>query len=171
MTQPQRQQGQGSPTGQPSLRPTNPATLIVVGLATAALAWILVANNYGSFPDIPWLPAFTIFALAILEALLARATKARIDRRPGAERVEPLMIARYVVLAKASSMVGAIFGGFYAGLLVWLLAWGNQLTHADRDVAPTAGGLVASLALIAAALWLEHSCRVPKRPEDDEPPE
>jgi hypothetical protein len=165
--QPQRPQG----TGEPRLRPTNPATLVVVGLATAALAWVLVGNNYGALPSIPWVPAFTIFALALVETVLARATKARIDRRPGAAAVEPLIIARYVVLAKASSLAGAIFGGFYAGMLVWLLAWGTQLSHADRDVAPTAGGLIAALALIAAALWLEYSCRVPKRPEDDKPPE
>jgi hypothetical protein len=27
------------------------------------------------------------------------------------------------------------------------------------------------LALVAAALWLERACRVPKRPEDDEKPD
>jgi peptidoglycan/LPS O-acetylase OafA/YrhL len=163
---PQRQR-----TSEPRLRPTNPATLLVVGLATAALAWILISHYYGDLPDIPWLPAFTLFALAIGEAVLARTTKARIDRRPGAAPVEPLAVARYAVLAKASSLAGAIFTGFYAGLLVYLLAQRGRLTHASADVAPTAAGVIAALALVVAGLLLERACRVPKRPEDDEKPD
>jgi hypothetical protein len=164
MNQPQR-------TSEPRLRPTDPWTLIVVGLAAVALGWVLVSHYYGDIPQIPWLPAFTVFAIAIGEAVLARTTKARIDRRPGAARVEPLAVARYAVLAKASSLAGSIFAGFYVGLLVWLLAQRGRLTAASSDIAPTAAGVVAALALVVAALWLERACRVPKRPEDDEKPD
>jgi hypothetical protein len=164
---PQREQG----TSEPRLRPTKPATLLVAGLAAMAVAWVLVSNYYGDIPKIPWLPAFTVFAIAIGEGVLARTTKARIDRRPGAAPVEPLAVARYVVLAKASSLAGSIFAGFYVGLLVWLLAQRGRLTAASADIAPTAAGAVAALALITAALWLERACRVPKRPEDDEKPD
>ncbi|GAA5196953.1 DUF3180 domain-containing protein [Rugosimonospora acidiphila] len=164
--QPQRQQ-----TNEPRLRPTNPASLVVVGLAAAALGWVVLARFYGDIPSIPWLPAFTVFALAICEALLARSTKARIDRRPGTAPVQALAVARYVVLAKASSLAGSIFAGFYAGLLIWLLAQRTRLSAAASDIAPTAGGLVAALALIAAALWLERACRVPKRPDEEEEPQ
>ncbi|HEY2674763.1 MAG TPA: DUF3180 domain-containing protein [Rugosimonospora sp.] len=163
---PQRQQ-----VNEPRMRPTNPATLVVVGLATAALAWVIVGHYYGDVPAIPWLPAFTVFALAICEAVLARSTKARIDRRPGAAPVQALAVARYVVLAKASSLAGAIFAGFYAGVLVWLLAQRTRLAAAGSDIAPAAAGLVAALALIAAALWLERACRVPQRPDEEEEPE
>ena len=41
--------------------------------------------------------------------------EARIERKPGREPVDPLAVARFVVLAKASSLAGAIFAGFYAG--------------------------------------------------------
>ncbi|OLB73661.1 MAG: hypothetical protein AUI14_25590, partial [Actinobacteria bacterium 13_2_20CM_2_71_6] len=152
--------------GEPRLHPTNPATLVVLALGTAAVAWVLVANYYGDIPAIPWLPAFTIFALAAFEAVLARTTKARIDHKPGAPRVDVLAVARYVVLAKASSPAAAIFTGLYGGLLIWLLIR-TDLAHARDDIPPTATGLVASLALVGAALWLERSCRVPKPPEDD----
>jgi hypothetical protein len=156
--------------GEPRLHPTNPATLVVLALGTAAVSWILVASYYGDIPPIPWLPAFTIFALAAFEAVLARTTKARIDRKPGAPRVDALAVARYVVLAKASSPAGAIFTGLYGGLLVWLLVR-SDLSHARADVPPTATGLVAALVLVGAALWLERSCRVPKPPDDDNPAE
>ena len=95
-----------------------PRNLIIV---VGALAWILVANTYGSLPQIPWLPAFTIFALAAFEAVLARNTKARIDRKPNTAPVDVLAVARYVVLAKASSPAAAIFSGLYGGILIWLL--------------------------------------------------
>ena len=155
---------------EPRMHPTSIATLFVLALGTAAVAWVLVANYYGDIPQIPWLPAFTIFALAGFEAFLARTTKARIDRKPGAPPVDPLAVAKYVVLAKASSPAGAIFVGLYGGPLVWLLARAD-LTHARADVPPTATGLVASVALVGAALWLERSCRVPKPPDEDKPPE
>jgi hypothetical protein len=159
------------PPRDPRLRPTNPATLLVAGLATVAVAWLLVSHYYGDIPNIPWLPAFTVFAIAIGEAVLARTTKARIDRRPGAAPVQALAVARYVVLAKASSLAGSIFAGFYVGLLIWLLAQRGRLTQAGADIAPTAAGVVGALALIVAALLLERACRVPKRPEEDEKPD
>lgn len=168
---PDARDGQPPPV-RPRLQPTNPATLVVLGLGSGALAWILVANTYSNLPAIPWLPAFTIFALAAFEAFLARNTKARIDHKPNTAPVDVLAVARYVVLAKASSPAAAIFAGLYGGILVWLLVVkGPQNTAAANDLPPTATGLVAALALIGAALWLERSCRIPKPPEEDKPAE
>src|SRR5947207_4014479 len=124
------------PPTEPRLHPTSLATLVVLALGTAAVAWILVANYYGDIPQIPWLPAFTVFALAAFEAFLARTTKARIARKPGAGPVDPLAVARYVVLAKASSPAGVIFTGLYGGILVWLLVHSDN-SHARDDVLPT----------------------------------
>ncbi|MFB9238493.1 DUF3180 domain-containing protein [Plantactinospora siamensis] len=154
------------PAPNPTMGPTRPASLVVAGLASAALAWLLVSSFYADLPALPWLPAVTLAGLAVLEAYAALTTRARIDRRPGREPVEPLTVARYAVLAKASSLVGAIFGGFWAGLVLWLVV---ERTKAASDDLPAAvAGLVASLCLIAAALWLERACRVPERPDDDE---
>jgi hypothetical protein len=52
-------------SNEPRLRPTNPATLLVAGLAAAAVSALLVSRYYGDIPSIPWLPAFTVFAIAI----------------------------------------------------------------------------------------------------------
>jgi hypothetical protein len=152
------------PAGRPRIGPTRPATLVVSALAGAAVAWLLISQFYGEFPAFPWLPAVTIGALAVLEAYAAVNTRARIERRPGREPVDPLTVAWFVVLAKASSLAGAIFGGFSAGLLAWLLL--ARLRAAVDDIPAATGNLVASLALVAAALWLERSCRVPERPDE-----
>ena len=149
---------------EPRIGPTNPSVLVVAALAAAAAGWLLLSAYYQDMPPLPWLPTVTVAGLAVLEGFLAQNTRARIERRPGAPRVDPLAVVRYVVLAKASSMAGAIYGGFSAGLLAWLAL---EPTKAARDDVPAAvGGTVAALALVVAALWLERSCRVPDDPED-----
>ncbi|WP_431933409.1 DUF3180 domain-containing protein [Micromonospora sp. RP3T] len=146
--------------------PTRASTLVVAGLAAAAVAWLLISGFYYDFaPDLPWLPVITLAGLAVLEGYAAANTRARVERRPGREPVNPLLVARFVVLAKASALAGAIFAGFYAGLVGWLFVERTNAAVGDRPAA--VAGLVAALALVAAALWLERSCRVPEQ-EDDE---
>jgi hypothetical protein len=155
----------GSTPQGPRLGPTRPATLVVAGLTAAAVAWWLISSFYTDIPRLPWLPTVTLAALAVLEGYVAINTRARIERQPGREPVDPLAVARFVVLAKASSLAGAIFAGFYAGILGWLLL--EQTRAAGNDIPAASAGLAASLALVGAALWLERSCRVPKRPDDE----
>jgi chromate transport protein ChrA len=147
----------------PSLRPTSISVLVVAGLAAAAVGWLVLSFSYSRLPALPWTPALLLAVLAVAEGLLAQNTSARIQRKPGALPVQPLAVARYVALAKASSLVGAIFAGFSAGLVGWLLVEPTQA--ASDDVPSTTGGLAAALALIGAALWLERSCRVPEEPD------
>ncbi|QDY10945.1 DUF3180 domain-containing protein [Micromonospora sp. HM134] len=146
--------------------PTRFSTLLVAALAAAAVAWLLISGFYYSgIPRLPWLPVVTLAALAVLEAYAAVNTRGRIERKPGREPVNPLLVARFVVLAKASALAGAIFLGFYAGLTGWLFV---EPTNAAIEDRPAAGaGTLAALALVAAALWLERSCRVPESDDDD----
>jgi hypothetical protein len=168
---------------QPSLRPTEPATLVVAGLAAAAVAWLLISNFYQDLPSMIWPPAIIIVGLAAFEAVAAQQLWARIHRRgwlvaarrrgsggrpgPGEEPLDPLAVARYAVLAKASSVAGAIFTGFYAGFLPWLLVESGRVSDAGADLPPTIGGLLASIALMLVALWLERACRVPDSEDDN----
>ncbi len=145
------------------MRPTSISVLVVAALAAAAVAWLLLSVFYADWPPLPWLPIIVIAALAVMETYLAQNTAARVQRRPGAPRVEPLAVARYAVLAKASSLAGALYAGFSAGVLAWLLL---EPTQAAREDVPAAvGGVVSSLALVGAALWLERACRVPDQPD------
>ncbi|GAA0480335.1 membrane protein [Paractinoplanes deccanensis] len=152
-----------APKSDPSMRPTSISVLIVAGLAAAALGWLLLSFSYSSLPELPWSPVIVLVVLAVAEGLLAQNTSARIQRKPGTMPVDPLAVARYVALAKASSLVGAISAGFSAGLLAWLAMEPTQAAHDDLPKA--AGGVVAALALVGAALWLERACRVPERPD------
>lgn len=149
--------------------PTRAATLVVAGFVAAAVSWLLISQFYGNIPALPWLPSVTLGGLAVLEGYAALNTRARIDRKPGHEPVEPLTVARFVVLAKASSLVGAIFAGLYAGVLGWLMIERTRAT--SNDIPAAIAGLVGALALVVAALWLERSCRVPEPPEGENEPD
>ncbi|MEU4239097.1 DUF3180 domain-containing protein [Actinoplanes sp. NPDC026619] len=153
-----------APKSDPSLRPTSISVLVVAGLGAAALGWLLLSFTYQSLPELPWSPVIALFVLAIAEGALAQNTGARIQRKPRTLPVDPLAVARYVALAKASSLVGALSAGFSAGLLSWLAMEPTEAAHSDL---PTAGGgLVGAAALIGAALWLERSCRIPEQPDN-----
>jgi hypothetical protein len=133
------------------------------------VTWLLISRYYADIPNLTWLPGVTLGALAAGEGFAAHNTKARIDRRPGTPRVNPLIVARLVVLAKASSMAGAIFAGAYGGVATWALGERGWLRLADVNFVPAVAGLIGALALTAAALLLERACRVPEPP--DEPDE
>jgi hypothetical protein len=151
------------------LRPTNPSTLVVAGLATAAVSWLAISRLYGDFPSIPWLPGLTLLALAALELAAGVNTKNRIDRRPGTERVDPLLVARYLVLAKASALAAALFTGLYAGITVWLFTEQGRLAQAQEDLIPALVGTIGGGTLVFSALFLERACRVPPPPPSSDP--
>ena len=165
----ERPPGGGGPDGRrPGLRPTRISTLIFCALGTAAIAWVGMGKFFGYIPDITWLAGLTLAGLAVVEAITAHNTRARIEHRPRAGAVNPLLVARLAVLAKASSLAGAIFAGAYGGVAAWALSEHGRLNVADTNLPPSIGGLVGALALVVAALLLERACRVPNPPDDSD---
>jgi hypothetical protein len=156
------------PTPQPTVTPTRLSTLVSVVMVAGGVSWLLVGRFYGSIPQLTWFPALTLALLAVTEAVLAPVTKARIDRRPGTRPLHPLAGARLTALAKASMVGGALFGGAYGGFFLWVFTNRDRLAAAAEDVPRAGVGALASVALLLAALWLEHACRIPKPPT---PPE
>ena len=153
----------------PRLRPTSAASLVVAALVAAAVGWLIIANMYGSFPSITWAPAVLFAGLGLLEIVLATATKARVDRKPGTIPVDPLTAVRYAVLAKASSLAAAIFAGLFAAIVLWLVGRpGGAGSHPAADLPPSIGALAGSVALLVGALLLERACRVPPQPDEED---
>jgi hypothetical protein len=131
------------------------------------VSWAAFSEYYGQIPDLNYLPGITLAGLAIVEFAAAYNTRQRIEHKPGRGRVNPLLVARYAVLAKASSLVGAIFGGIYAGAAIWAFSKRGFLRVADENLPPALAGLIGSIALVAAAILLERACRVPPQDEDE----
>src|SRR5689334_11473023 len=106
-----------SPRG--GLTPTRPGNLVFAAVATAVVAFIVIRKYFGDLPDITWLAGLTMAGLAVVEAIAAHNTRAKVERQPRAGVLNPLFVARLAVLAKASSLAGAIFAGAYGGIAAW----------------------------------------------------
>jgi uncharacterized membrane protein len=141
-------------------------TFVVVGV----LAYLVTRLSYASMPPLPLLAGITLLVLAALEAILGYYLKARIERKPGTEPVEPLVAARAVALAKASAVAGTVVAGAWAGILGYLLPQRDQLAAAVDDTPSAVVGLISAAALVAAALWLQHCCRTPLDSDDEQRP-
>jgi Protein of unknown function (DUF3180) len=148
------------------VKPTRLPVLLAIAATAAVLAFGVtrVWDHYGTLPGVPLSAPLTLLALAVAVLATALALRNRFrqvrERRPGARPLDPLVAARAAVLAKASSVVGAVFGGLYGGYAVHLLA--------DLDVEPRRQRLLfcglcvlAAALLVTAALFLERVCRVP----------
>jgi Protein of unknown function (DUF3180) len=146
---------------------TRPRDLLAVALVTAVLAGLLVRLSYGSLPQIPLLAGATLGVLGAAEAVAGNMLRARIRRRPGTRPVQPLVAARAVLLAKASSLAGAIMTGVWGGLLAHVVPLAGDVTAAGSDSIAGAVGIVCALGLVAGALWLEYCCRTPDEPGDE----
>ncbi|TDC08580.1 DUF3180 domain-containing protein [Nonomuraea longispora] len=149
------------------MRPTHPGHLVGILVVVALLTWVVIQPVYSDLPLMPWTAIPTVTLLAIGEGYTAWLTKARIERKPGTKPVEPMAVARLAALAKASAYAGAAFGGIFAGFgLHTAQLLDRETPRGEFFVA--AGSLVSCVLLVCAALYLEHSCRIPKEPEDQE---
>jgi len=133
----------------------------------AILSWASARlwNSLGTLPSVPLAAPIVlalIAAVLLATALSLRARlKAQRERRPGAKGVDPMMAARSVVFGQASALVAALVSGMYGGVGVFLLELLD--IPARRDQAIYAGfSVVAGIAVIAAALFLERVCRLPE---------
>ncbi|SEG80298.1 Protein of unknown function [Nonomuraea solani] len=150
------------------MKPTRPGHLAGIVVIVALLTWAVINPIYSDLPLMPWTAIPTVLLLALGEGYSAWVTKARIARKPDTKPVEPLAVARLAALAKASAYVGSAFGGVFAGFMLYTMQILDRETPRGEFFTAT-GSFLSCLALIGAALYLEHACRIPKDPEDHNP--
>jgi len=137
--------------------------LIALAVIAAVLGYAvvtIVAGRSGQVLQVPWLAAATLWVLALALLIWALLSRPRLQRKPGAKPMPPLMAARTAALAMAASRAGALVTGFYGGVAL------ASLPHRDTPAGMTttwasAASAVGALLLVAAALWLEYLCRLP----------
>ncbi|OIJ89688.1 DUF3180 domain-containing protein [Streptomyces colonosanans] len=142
------------------------AVFVVAGVLSWAGARLW--NAVGTLPRVPLAAPIVLALIAVVLLATALSLRSRLkaqrERRADAKGVDPLMAARAVVFGQASALVAALVAGMYGGAGVFLLEFLDQ--PARRDQAIYAGiSVVAGIAVIAAALFLERVCKLP---EDDE---
>ena len=154
------------------MKPTRARSLLLTGVLAAAVWWALLTVIYSKLPPLTWTGIPALLLAAAVEAWTGRDLRARINgNNPGTKPLPPMFVARMVVLAKASSQVGALLAGVSVGFIGYLSGMLDAATpRSDLITASLSFG--ACLILIAAALFLEYCCRVPRDPDadrDDEP--
>ncbi|MDK0520288.1 DUF3180 domain-containing protein [Streptomyces sp. ML-6] len=148
---------------------------VLAGLFAAAgvLSWsgARLWDSLGTLPSVPLAAPIVLAVIAVILLATAFSIRSRLraqrERRPGAKGVEPLMAARAVVFGQASALVVALVSGMYGGVGVFLL--GSLDVPARRDQAIYAGfSVLAGIAVVAAALWLERICKLPDDDDHDD---
>ncbi len=151
---------------QGTVRPTRIRTLIALflvgGVLGYAFARISIAVN-GTAPQIQWGSVVVLLAAAAIVLVLANSTYRTLhrDRR----RIDVHRAVRFLLLAKASALVGAIVAGGYLG---FALEFVDQLDIRlpQERVVRSVSAAVAAVLLVVGGLLLERACRVPKDKEE-----
>lgn len=152
-----------------AMQPTRTRLLIAIGVISAALGWgtvQIVAAWLGRLVPVPWLAGAALVLVAGALAYWTYQARPRLQGRPGVKPMEGIVAARSAALAMAASRIGALVGGFYAGIAVGMIGSIGTPSGAQTFWAATVAA-VGALALVVAAVWLEHSCRIPLDRDDD----
>lgn len=134
------------------------------GVVVGRLAPPVIDSFDGNAPRVGWSAAVTLFIAAGIIGIIAWNTWQSLHKKH--QRMTSDHAIRMLSLAKASSLVGALFAGLYLG---YALAFIDALdTEFGRERAIHAGvaGL-AGILMVVAALLLERALRVPGGEDED----
>ncbi|HEY8589044.1 MAG TPA: DUF3180 domain-containing protein [Naasia sp.] len=148
------------------MKRTAPGLPVGLAIAGGVIGWLLEVGlaSAGSAVLVP--PYSLAVALAGIALVLAAAgwPIRQTVRGKATRRLDPFRAMRVLLLAKASTLAGALIGGASLAIVLYLL---SRPVLPSAALPPAIAAVVASLVLVAAGLLVEHWCRVP--PEDDDP--
>ena len=151
------------------MTPTRIRFLLLIALIGAAVGFAIasLANGQsGRAIPVPYLAAITLWLLALALFIWALLARPRLRRVKGTVPLPPIVAARTAALAMAASRTGSLVAGFYAGLALGTFPDVNT-PAGSQSIWAAAGAAVGAVALVAAALWLEHLCRLPNKGDSD----
>lgn len=148
---------------------TPASLLLVLALAGAVAGWLLELTMVSSGqPAIVRLETIGIAAgiIGVMIVLFALPVFRVVRKVPGA-RVDPFYATRVVLLAKSSSLAGAVFTGLAGAVLVFLLT--RSVLPAVGSVSMAVVTVIGAVVLLAGGLIAEKMCTLP--PDDEGPKE
>ena len=141
--------------------------VVVAAVAGYLIELAIVANGGFAFAPPVSLP-ITLTAIAIVIVALAIPVRRRVTGKKK-ERLDPFYAVRVAILAKSSSLTGALLTGLGAGIVAHALSL--PILNSDllgRGIAQTVGAAL----LLAAGLISERMCTLPPdKSEPGSPPE
>jgi apolipoprotein N-acyltransferase len=146
---------------------TRPLTLVLLAVLGGGLGWLLqtalAATGQPVFP-MPYTLALALAAVAVIVVSLALPVR-QVARGKTQQRIDPLYATRVVLLAKASSLSGALLTGFGVGVLAYLL---TRPVPTVGSVGQAGATVIGAVLLLAGGLLAEQMCRVPPEDEDED---
>ncbi len=144
---------------------TKPLHLFMLAVAGAAILWFIETALATSGRPV-LIPPFTVAVALVLIGIIIVAMAwpvRRVARGDRSKRVDPFYATRVVVLAKASSLAGALLAGGALGILGFFLTRSvPQVSSVTMAIAVVVGAVL----LLVGGLVAEHWCTIP--PDDDE---
>lgn len=144
--------------------PTRVRDLAAAVAVTAVVGYLLVRVIYRWFPPITVWTGMSLLGVAVAVGGWGFYVRARIrdgDIGVGVNRLHPLAVARSVVIAKACAWMSGVVLGWWLGVAVYLLPRRSALRVAAEDFPGVVIAALCALALVIAALWLQHCCKSP----------
>ncbi len=142
-------------------------TLVLAGLATTVVAWLVLRLVTGAGAEVPLPGWVAVIVMIFLGAGLLVAgwqvRKVRDGRSDGS--VSALRAARTLVLAQAAALTGSVLVGWYVANVLTLLPDADVQSQRDR-ILPFVLHAVVALLLAASGMVVQWWCRL--RPRDDE---
>lgn len=141
------------------------SALVGVALFVAAAAAILTTRFYGSMLAIPATVSISLWAMALVCVLLTLKVRGAKEDEHGIgldnSQLNPMTIAQFLLVGKASAWTGAIVGGAYAGMAVYVVPRAGELVAAAGDLAGVVASTLGGAAMCVAGVVLERHCEVP----------
>jgi hypothetical protein len=144
---------------------TRPLHLVLLVVLGGGVLWFVeVALAASGRPVVipPFTLAVALLLIGVLIVVMALPVR-RVSRGVPNARVDPFYATRVVVLAKASSLGGALLAGAGAGIAVYLLT--RSVLPSVNSVTMAIATAVGALLLLVGGLVAEHMCTIP--PDDD----
>ncbi len=145
-----------------TVRPTRIRSLIALfilgGVLGYAFARLTIALN-GVAPQIQWSSVIVLLAADAIVLVLANSTYRTLHRERRTMDVQRAV--RFLLLAKASALVGAIVAGGYLGFAAQFVDQLDVRLPEER-VIRSVSAAIAAVVLVVAGLLLERACRIPK---------
>lgn len=133
------------------------------GVVSFAAAWVF----YGRYPSLSVTGSLALWIFAVVAAVLAVTVRRRIaDGEVGQDssQMSPVFISRCALYGRACAWLGAVLGGLYGGLTVYVLLRHGELLAAQQDTPGAVTAALGAAATAVAGVLLERACLVP--PDD-----
>ncbi|ARC55600.1 hypothetical protein AS850_00740 [Frondihabitans sp. 762G35] len=145
-------------------RPSTIVALLIVAVVAGFAFDAVLAATLRPVAVPPLSLGLVLLAIAAIVVSLA-VPVFRVARGRTREPIDAYYATRVVLMAKASSLSGSLFGGFVGGMLIYMLTRGVPV--AASSALPTIVSVVGGLVLLAGGLVAEFMCTVPPSDDDD----